>query len=63
MQLLPALCDALGEKIDRPVLDCPPSTARLSPGGPTRLGVVSRLLRRPAPARLLVLHPVIPSGG
>jgi lysophospholipase L1-like esterase len=49
--LLLALCDALGEKIDRPVLDLP---AQYGPpelaGGPTRLGVVSMLLRRPAPA-------------
>ena len=49
--LLLALCDALGEKIDRTVLDLP---AQYGPpelaGGPTRLGVVSMLLRRPAPA-------------
>jgi lysophospholipase L1-like esterase len=49
--LLLALCDALGEKIDRPLLDLP---AQSGPpelaSGPTRLGVMSLLLRRPAPA-------------
>jgi len=53
--LLLALCDALGEKIERPVLDLPAQSGPPELGskwavGPTRLGVVSMLLRRPAPA-------------
>ncbi len=49
--LLFALCDALGEKFDRPIHDLSPQpvTPELA-GGPARLGVVSLLRRRSAPA-------------
>jgi lysophospholipase L1-like esterase len=52
--LLFALCDSLGEKIDRPVLDLMSQSSTLEPAGEdtentsgTRLGVVARLWRRP----------------
>jgi lysophospholipase L1-like esterase len=49
--LLFALCDALGETIDRPVLDLPTESGPPELAcGPNRLGVMSLLLRRPAPA-------------
>jgi len=51
--LLVALCDVLGEKVDRPVVDLPPQSSPPElAAGPTRLGVMSLLLRRPSPASL-----------
>ncbi len=49
-QLLVALCDALGEKVESPVFH--PSAASSTPAlgsGHTRLSVMSRLWRRPVP--------------
>ncbi len=49
--LLFALCDALGEEIDRPALDLPAQSATPELAGSlARLGVMSLLWRRPAPA-------------
>jgi len=48
--LLLALCDALGEKVERPQLTLPaPSAAPVLGQGHTRSSVTSRLWRRPAP--------------
>jgi lysophospholipase L1-like esterase len=49
-QLLAALCDALDEKVESPGLNSasPPATPVLA-SGHTRLGVMSRLSRHPAP--------------
>ncbi|ORA77645.1 hypothetical protein BST29_22945 [Mycobacterium malmoense] len=48
--LLLALCDALGEKVERPVADPAPSAAPALGQRHTRLSVMSRLWRRPVPA-------------
>ncbi len=48
--LLLALCDALGEKVERPIVDLPAASATPVLGQRhTRISVMSRLWRRPAP--------------
>lgn len=69
--LLFALCDALGEKIDRPVLDLPSPSSEAEPASndtaetadtaTSRPGLVSRLLRRPPVAEPAPV--VVPASG
>lgn len=69
--LLFALCDVLGEKIDRPLLDLPSPSSLAPPAtdgtvdtantASTRLGLVSRLLRRPPAASPAPV--VVPTSG
>jgi lysophospholipase L1-like esterase len=48
-QLLVALCDAMGEEVESPVLDAASRSITTVPrGGPMRLSAVARLWRRPA---------------
>src|SRR5262249_18313366 len=50
-QLLVALCDALGEEVESPVLNLASrSSTPVTAGDLTRLGAMSRLWRRPAPS-------------
>jgi lysophospholipase L1-like esterase len=50
-QLLVALCDALGEEVESPVLNLASrSSTPVIAGGHTRLSAMSRLWRRPAPS-------------